>query len=318
MNIVDEFHKRFPSSDCDKHDFTLFKVKDGFFVGTDEEGRVVVVCSANKPNRAVLKQKTKMLSVECSVKVSYVVDGTQTKGTVHIIRCFAETQREQDIFLELSPLFLEACAHDDQEDAILEVVTILSSFFANNHEPSNNELQGLYAELYTIKTYSKYCDIAHYWQSTDRMKFDFSITDKIKVEVKSTLKSERTHHFRHEQLVTELYEIYIISYMLRHDDKGLPLADLIEDIKPLIQDDPKRLMIIDRYLKNTSENRLKQFKFNEEFMLQNKQIYRAASIPKFGGKTPSGVFNAEYDCVLDNISPMNAADFLSIIMQAMA
>lgn len=41
------------------------------------------------------------------------------------------------------------------------------------------------------------------------MKFDFSISEKVKLEVKATVKNIRTHHFRHEQLMTEVYDIFV-------------------------------------------------------------------------------------------------------------
>lgn len=304
MDLAKEFTKHFPEGIASDHDFNLFEVSDGFFLGYDESNNVAVVCRSNKPNRAVLMQKTKLLSVECNVNVSFFVEDTHHDGVVHIIRCFAQTKREREIFIELSPLFHEACCHEDQEEAILEVVATLSSFFASSKEPSFSELQGLYAELYTILSYSPHTNLGRFWQSKDRMKFDFSISDRTKLEIKSTIKPDRIHHFRHEQLLSDIYYVYVISYMLREDDEGLSLYDIIEQCKPLLQGEPKKLLTIYRITKNASIEQLKAFRFNEEYARKYRRIYRAIDIPQFAGSTPVGVTNAEYDCNLTCAVPI--------------
>lgn len=315
MNIVEEYHAKFSNQQNNGHDFDLIQIKETFMVGIDAQKNPVVVCASNNPNRAVLMQKTRMLSVECNVKVTYNLDGRIENGVVHIIRCFALSQREQDIFLELSPLFMEACEHEDQEDAILEVVATLTTFFSNKIEPSDTELQGFYGELYTMKYFAPSIPLARFWQSKDRMKFDFSISDRLKIEVKSTIKNERRHHFRHEQLAASTYKIFVISYMLRPDDEGLSLWDLIVEVRPMLQRDPRKLLIIDRYLKNASEERLRQCKYSNILLVDRMRIFRAEDIPKFGEKTPSGVSNAEYDCILDNVHPISENTFTQIILK---
>ena len=62
------------------------------------------------------------------------------------------------------------------------------------------------------------------------MKFDFTLTEKKRIEIKSTLKANRTHHFKHDQLLSELYDIRVVSIMLRRSDVGISLGDLIEKI----------------------------------------------------------------------------------------
>ena len=305
MNLAKAFCDHFRHQESHTHDFDLYEVQKGFYLGYDEAQNIAVVCKANSPVRPPLLQKTKMLSVECNVKVSYYVDDACYDDTVHIVRCFAQSKREKDIFIDLSPLFLEACSHRDQEEAILEVVATLSSFFASSNEPSDNELQGLYAELFTIDSYRDRENLGIYWQSKDRMKFDFSISESVKLEIKSTQKGQRIHHFRHEQLVSELHNTYVVSYILRQDDEGYSLFDLIENVKPLLLGDPKKLMRIYRLVKNVSEQRLKALRFSKAYSEKYRNIYRAIDIPQFCGGTPVGVSNAEYDCDLTGATPIH-------------
>ncbi len=316
MDIVSKFHEVFGGQNRQPHDFILFQFTSDLLIGQDADQNAVIICKSNQPARAIIRQKTRKLSIECNVRVTYTVDDAPETGVVHIVRCFASDEKERDIFLQLCPMFIDASVCDDQEQALLELISILTAFFANCSEPSNQELQGLYSELYTIWSYRDKFDFGSHWQSNDRMKFDFSITDKIKVEIKSTIKNERKHHFRHEQLLGDAYSIYVVSYMLRPDDEGLSLYDLIAMTKPLIAADPRRLLIIAKYEKNTSEQRLQQLKFNETITESKRRIYRAVDIPRFSEATPVGVTNAEYDCLLENVPDIEEELFIAQLASA--
>jgi hypothetical protein len=135
----------------------------------------------------------------------------------------------------------------------------------------------------------------------------------VKIEIKSTTKNERKHHFKHEQLAYETYDIFVVSYMLRPDDEGISLFDLIETVKPLIMGDPRRLMTLEKYLKNTSEQRLRQCKFNEQLAIDRRRIYMAQDIPRFSEQSPAGLTNAEYDCNLESANSIDENEFITRI-----
>lgn len=314
MNVSDVCQKIFSNDFENTHDFVLVKYSDDFYMGKDIDGNATVVGVSNKPNRLPVLQKTKKLSMECNVIVNYVLDGCSQRGTVHIIRCFAENRKEMEIFYELSLLFFDALHKRDQEEALLETFGVLDSFFENVLEPSEIELEGMYAELYTLIDFSDKLHLERYWQSKERLKFDFSITDRVKIEVKSTMKNERRHHFRHEQLDTYLFDTVVISYQFRHDDQGLSLYDVIQKAKLILANDTKRILIIDKIVKNTSEERLRDFKYNETLFLSKRLICKADSIPKFEETTPTGVSNAEYDCNLDGVNQMTEEEFINLIL----
>ena len=96
--------------------------------------------------------------------------------------------------------------------------------------------------------------------------------------------------------------------MLRYDDEGLPLYDLIIKSKEYLASDSRKLLKLNQVLKNVSEDRLKGLKFNQDFTEAHMHFYRAVDVPKFNENTPSGVANAEYDCVLDNVNFIEEKD----------
>lgn len=300
MNIVETFNNHFKIGMDLKNDFSLVNCADGIMIGLDKSAHVAVVVKSESPKRFPIIQKTQNMSIECNVKVSYVLNGKVETDVVHILRCLSGSEKEKELFLELATVLLASA--DRSEESIMDSFNILRTFFSNKKDISDNELIGLYAELYTICKYHDSLNIEKYWQSRDRMKFDFSITEKVKLEIKATTKNSRTHHFRHEQLMTEVYDIYILSYMLRYDDEGLPLYELLIKSKEYLSFDPRKLLKINQVLKNVSEERLKSLKFNQDFTEVNMHFYKAGDIPKFNENTPNGVANAEYDCILDNVN----------------
>ena len=314
MNIVDTFRKHFGASSSISNDFSLVECDDGIMIGVDKSSHLSVVIKSKSPRRFPIMHKTQSMRIECNMRVTYMLNGASCQDVVHILRCLSDNTREKELFLELATVLITE--GDGSEESIMDTFNVLRTFFNNKKDISDNELVGLYAELYTICAFHQSMGIEQYWQSRDRMKFDFSITEKLKLEVKSTTKNSRTHHFRHEQLMTELYDIYVLSYMLRYDDEGLSLLDLILESKEYLKTDSKKLMKIDHVLKNVSEDRLRNLRFNRDYTNSNMHIYSASNIPKFNEVTPNGVANAEYDCVLDNIEFLSFDEFQTIVEKA--
>lgn len=312
MDYLSELKKLKEQLANSNNDFILFQYTDILYVGYDSQHILSVICKSKHPNRNAFRQRTQRLSLECNRHVRFTVDGENHNDVVHIIRAYTETDKESDIFLELCPLFVSASKSENQEQALVELMAILSSFFKDRKEPSMIELQGLYAELYTILYLHDVLDVADYWHSADKMKFDFSISDRLKLEVKSTLKNERLHHFRHEQLINNGLTIFVFSYMLRTDDSGLSLYDLIQKTKPLLSD-PRKLLIVSKYEKNTSEEILKALRYSEIYTRQNLKICRAKDIPQFNQITPEGVSNAEYDCNLVKVPEIALNELVELI-----
>lgn len=312
MDIIELFQRHFGAGNTTDNDFTLVKYDTNILVGIDSSAHVCVVIKSANLRRFPTKYKTQNISIECNVKVHYKLNDKLHENTVHIIRCLSEIQREKHLFLELAVVLIQES--DGSEETIMETFNTLRTFFNDKRAIPDTELIGLYAELYTIYKFHEALQIERYWQSRDRMKFDFSISERIKLEVKATVKNTRTHHFRHEQLMTQIYDIYVLSYLLRYDDEGLSLFDLLMTCKVFLSTDSRKLLRINYVLKNAGEERLKNMRFNRDYTEANRHFYCADDIPKFNQSTPHGVANAEYDCVLDNVKSIEDDGFINIVI----
>lgn len=310
MAIIDFFNKNFrPHLNIKESDFFVLEYAPNFFVGTNSEGNIVIVQVSESQEPALCK-KTKYISLEQNVRVEFQNEKLKNAEKVNIIKCTSTENNDRKIFLELSELLFE-----NESKSFLEIFDILHQLFSDKKEISDSELIGFYAEFFTLFYFDKSLNIKKFWQSKDRMKYDFSFSETEKLEVKATAKNQRVHHFRHEQLFSKDIEIFVLSYMLRFDDEGLSLFDLLEECKKLKPVSPKIIQREFYILKNCDEERLKRLKFNTEFTKQNMRFYKASDIPKFNQLMPDGVSNAEYDCSLENIQTVDKNDFVSYIKQ---
>ena len=99
--------------------------------------------------------------------------------------------------------------------------------------------------------------------------------------------------------MSELYDIRIVSLMLRKSDMGISLWDLIEQINEEYSTEYPLLMHIEAIKSHIDKERLIEMKYDPLYIKANLRYYNALDIPHFNEKTPDGVFNAEYDCSLD-------------------
>ena len=311
MEAVKQYNNYFNSTVNIKYDFNIFLYKKNIFLGKDKEDYTVIVVKSDNPNGMSFRQKTKLLSLECNSNITIHINNTSEDSVVHILRCLSLNQKEREIFIELAiSIILE---NGQSSNSIIETFNILCNFFANKIELSDKELIGLFGELYTIKRFNDSLKIGKYWQSKDNQKFDFSITDNLKLEIKATTKNNRVHHFLHEQLTSNTHKIFILSYMLRHDDNGLSLFELISFGKEIFKNDLKKYFRLENVLKNTTKDRLDNIKYDVDFINQNYHFYEAENIPRFKEQNPAGVSEANYTSDLSNIEFVSDDYFINFV-----
>lgn len=311
MEAVKKYNDYFHSAVNIKYDFNIFLYENNIYLGKDKDDYTVIVVKSDNPNGMSFRQKTKLLSLECNSNIKIHIDNTTQDSIVHILRCLSLNQKEREIFIELAiSIILE---NGQTSNSIIETFNILCNFFANKTELSDKELIGLYGELYTVKKFNDSLNIGKYWQSKEKQKFDFSITDNLKLEIKSTIKNTRLHHFLHEQLTSQLYKIFILSYMFRYDDNGLSLFELINYGKEIFKNDLKKYYRLENVLKNTTKERLDNIKYDIEYTEQNCHFYEAENIPRFKEQNPVGVSEANYTSDLNNISFVSDDYFINYV-----
>ena len=283
-------------------DYMVFGVDENkCYYGKNRNGEIVFMIPSNSAKINSVCQETKSLIFYYNKKCKFSVEGEPAEKTMHVLICKENNRDKVDAFIRLTYAF-SVCEPENDQYYMPKLFSSISMLFDKQRQVSEIELQGLFAELYVILYfYRKGCRIDKYWQSRNKMKFDFSIDEKKRLEIKSTVKSSRTHHFKHDQLLSELYDIKVVSLMLQKNDCGISLNDLVESIRENFVDNYALLLHVEGIVSQIDDNQLAYYKYDETFIENNIRFYDAVDIPHFKEKTPDGVFNAEYDCCLDNV-----------------
>lgn len=275
------------------------------FYGIDSQSRIVFMIPSVSQKTHSICQETRALKFFYNKKCTFSINGVLQKKTMHLLICKEHNKEKIEAFIRLTYAFSIQETENDQY-YLPKLFSSLSTLFDKKKRVSEIELQGLFAELYIIEYfYYNGIDLSKYWQSRNRMKFDFSLNEEKRLEIKSTLKPNRTHHFKHDQLLSELYDIKVVSVMLQKNDFGISLSDVISSMRSLFPDNYALMLHIDAITTQIDSELLEDITYDKKYLDDNIKFFDATNVPHFAEKTPEGVYNAEYDCCLDSIESLS-------------
>lgn len=289
--------------------FKFKKVNDAFW-GKNLNGNVVFGLSS-KDNSKTIIESTKHLSLLLNIECE--IDDNNEVSRERLNLLILKSESLLDLFINLTTVFII----NKTNYSFLNFFLQLKELFSIEGKVQNSELQGLFGELFVIHYFKQVLnlDISNFYQSTNKMKFDFSISETKKIEIKTTLKQERVHHFKNEQLNNLRYDIKIISLMMQKDDKGLSLLSLIERCKNIFSNNLSMLLNIEKIVKACDISDLETIIFNENHLKDNLKIYDSTEVPKIKEKTEEGIFNIEFDSNLTNSKSLSEREMVFWIQE---
>lgn len=287
--------------------FIFKKVNDSFW-GKDFNGNIVFGLLSRENSKTIIestKNLSLLLNIECEI------EDNKNKSREYLNLLVLKNKTLLDLFISLTTVFVK----NETNYSFLKFFLHLKELFSIDSKAQTSELQGLFGELFVLYYFKSTLnlDISDFYQSTNKMKFDFSISDTKKIEVKTTLKQERIHHFKNEQLNNLRYDIKIISLMLQKDDKGLSLLNLIQSCKNLFSNSLTTLLNIEKIVRTCEISDLDAIAFNEKHLIDNLRIFDSIEIPKIKEKTDAGIFNIEFDSNLSNSNSLSTQETIKWI-----
>lgn len=284
---------------------------DSYLWGKNSNGEISFGFETKNPNILPMKQTTKHLKLFINHLFKVTIDGAINDRKLSLLVLKETDEKHAEIFIRIVLSMLD----DLTEEKLLKHFLELKDLFSNERKISKIELEGMFGELFAmyVLKINYGIDISIYYQKEDRRKFDFNLTDKKKIEVKTTLKPERVHHFLHQQLDTDRYNIRVISIMLQRDDAGMSLLELINECKDLFSTYFTIVLHLELLTKNVEESELEEMKFNFRYAKDNMRIFDANKMPRLKEKDVEGVFNVEYDVDLVNAPYESAGKFIDWI-----
>ncbi len=269
------------------------KKLDGFYWGKSLNGDIVYGMESDNKHLSPFCISTRYLKIYLNTEFVVTFKDLTKKENLSLIVLKKDGICFLDIFVRLT----NTIASTPTDQGLLDYFLKLKDLFSNDTKKSVIELQGLYGELFTMMYLKeKYnFDISKYYQSEDKRKFDFSVSERKKIEVKTTTLQTRIHRFKLEQLNELRYDIIIVSIMFQKDDKGISLYQLIEQCKTIFSSNLKLLMHIENMIRNVDKEVLDTIKYNTCYLKDNLRLFRAIDVPRILEKTMDGIFNIEFD-----------------------
>lgn len=297
------------------------------YTATSIEGVNGVYIAANLIGQPSLLVKAETMSSDTPLRAAKVsfrpaqefsisLDGETYQGFFYMLACESSDRVEIDSFLVLIQAFL--AQQEGQQVTGENLRTFFQSmvklFAVAPARDLDAERQGLWGELFFMRQFRGFKFWSPFWHSETHRTFDFSARDK-RLEVKTTVGAQRVHQFSHRQIYAlSDEEISIVSLLLREEDAGLSLRQLINEGR-------EQFRRTSHYLK--LEQAVRHAGMEDETMVgpaydeahakSSLAWFRATDAPHFRLPEPPGVSETRYKVDLSTAPTMLGEDVRSWI-----
>jgi hypothetical protein len=244
--------------------------------------------------------------------LSVAVDSTTTsRGFFHMLSCESSEKIEIDSFLMLLEAFLANRPQQGVgEDSLVSFFrSMLRLFSVERARDVDAERQGLWGELFMMRCTRGFRFWAPFWHNEVTRSFDFSAPSK-RVEVKTAVGGQRLHHFSHRQIYAlEGEEILIASLLVRPEDAGVSLRDLIDECRAALRDS-LHFLKVERAVRHAGMEDASDAGPVFDASEAERQLawFRSADAPHFRMPEPPGVSETRYKVDLSAASCLSPQD----------
>lgn len=279
------------------------------FVAVDREGRTSVLFLAAEKQPA-LNLGTDLISLKLGCEGTMFIPGqSPLSGKFHVLQCLVEDADVTGTFVVLVEALLNRSTAIKSNELVTFFQSLVRLFRITPCPDLSSERQGLWGELFVMRTTGDIKSWMKRWHGDPVMKFDFASSHR-RVEVKTSVGVERIHTFSHQQLTAIGKEITIASLLVRQDDAGLSLRDLIAEVRQAVDDDPELLAKLEASIRRAGMQEPSEQGpvYDEQEASVNLKWYRSADVPKWDGPEPPGITDTRYRCDLSVTQPLLASD----------
>lgn len=255
--------------------------------------------------------RTSKLSLELNhrYKIDHEID-----MNINLIRLINGSDNEIKAFIRFCNVFISNYSETISTEEVYDLFTSLKNLFSDSKKKTLDDAIGLFGELVFIcYIYNEFkINLVNYYRKKNVSKYDFNLSEKHKIEIKTTTRMNRLHQINHEQLFPEDKEVLLASVLLRYDDSGITLSDLFDRLISLFD---VNLTTKSEVLNEISD--CGDFAYNQRFDLQYAiskiNIFINQDLPKICNQYPSYIKNVQYSISLDNVDTLSTKDVLNFI-----
>lgn len=266
---------------------------------------VVILCKNNDDFPCVLvknsTEKTQLSSFSTDnleFRMNTLLECDNEKYYFHIIRSKKSDFISNQQFLIIYNYVFKKISNSIDETELYSLIDSIQEYFRITTDPEKYKMQlGVFGELLSIKMLYEngYKNVINKYHKNFYSKHDIEISDKLRIEIKSSSGEKRIHHFKHDQIFREDIEVYVMSSILEPSQEGYSLYEMFNDVMD-IYESADSIFALQKLMKKCGvSEQEKGLQFALEKAKKDLKCFNAADLPKIEGKTPDGVTNISYD-----------------------
>lgn len=282
------------------HTFTVAPIPghDGVYLGADAAQRPVLFVKATG-RLTEPSMRTSHVSLHVGQEYTVAAVGMPAVSErFHALRCESADEGDMETFLVLVEAYLNRHAQGGMDRGSLTgfFSSVSRLFSIERSSDLGGERQGLWGELFFMRSVRGFTFWAPFWHSETTRKFDFSAFGSRRVEVKTAVGQQRIHNFAHRQIYAlEGEEIMIVSILLRKEDAGLSLKELVMEAR-LALSGTDHFLKLEQAVRRAGMEAMDEPgpAYDPTEATENLAWFKAEHAPHFTMPEPSGVSQTHY------------------------
>jgi hypothetical protein len=261
---------------------------------TDEDNHPCILIRNSNPKTTISTYSTDNLEV----KLNRVLFFGGTSYFFHIIASKQTDFYSKQQFNTIFEYIFKKIASPIDDLELSTLITSLEDYFKTSPDPNRTPLQiGVFGELLVVKFLyqSGYPEIVEKYHQDFYSKHDVEITDKLRMEIKTTAGEKRIHHFKHAQIFRTDVAVYVASVVLEPSKEGYSLYELFNEVLGFYSDPDAILALKKLMIRCGVSEDDAGLRFALEKALNEIRFYKADALPKLMVGDVDGITNVEYD-----------------------
>lgn len=263
------------------------------------------------------KNKT-VLSRGSTDNLEYRLNSTLYKDGIpyyfHLIICTNNDTFSKEQFSIAYKYLFQSINTPQSDFEIMSLMNALEQLFAITPERDKSKLQtGIYGELLAIHYLHEAgaSRIVSKYHSDFYSKHDFELDRYNRIEVKSTVGSERIHHFSLDQLNRNDINVYLISVILEKSTEGISLNDLFSIVEQYVYE-PDAIMKLGKLKALCGVNTdAPGPSYSFDKAMKDVRIFNSKDIPHLSLDGIKGILNVSYDVDCSFANEISTCDFVN-------
>lgn len=272
------------------------------------DGNAVVLVRVREDSGRSALMPVSMQNLLVTYNTHYTIrsaSGEVDQGVFTALTCLGEDPSFVRYFFTVVGSLLESVGNEPTAAELSSVIRTVVQLFCALILPATKTVQGLWAELFLIATSHDKAVVARAWHATPTDRYDF-VMGRERVEVKSSGRRERRHHFSLEQLNPPIEaEVWIASLFVERAGGGMTLEAILDRACDGISSpEAARLRVVAAETLGAGFAVALVMAFDFEIAEDSVRYYEASAVPRPSLPLPPEITDLRYVADLSRVAPI--------------